>query len=43
MKKAFLKKAKTIALTAVLCIIMGNANASIIPNISLPDQEILEY
>ena len=42
MKKAFLKKAKTMALTAVLCIIMGNANASIIPNISLPDQEILE-
>ena len=43
MKKVFLKKAKTIVLTAILCIITGNANASIIPNISLPDQEILEF
>ena len=43
MKKVFLKKAKTVVLTAVLCIITGNVNASIIPNISLPDQEILEF
>ena len=43
MKKVFLKKAKTIVLTAVLCIIAGNVNASIIPNIYLPDEEILEF
>ena len=43
MKKVFLKKAKTIVLTAVLCIIVGNVNASIIPNIYLPDEEILEF
>ena len=43
MKKVFLKKAKTVVLTAVLYIITGNVNASIIPNISLPDQEILEF
>ena len=43
MKKVFLKKAKTVVLTAVLCIITGNVNASIIPNISLPDEEILEF
>jgi len=43
MKKVFLKKAKTTVLTAILCIITGNANASIIPDISIPDQEILEF
>jgi len=43
MKKVFLKKAKPIVLTAILCIITGNVNASVIPNISLPDQEILEF
>jgi len=43
MKKVFLKKAKPIVLTAILCIITGNVNASVIPNIFLPDQEILEF
>ena len=43
MKKVFLKKAKTVVLTAILCIITGNTNASIFSNISLPDQEILEF
>ena len=43
MKKVFLKKAKTTVLTAILCIITGNANASIISNISLPDREILDF
>ena len=42
MKKVFLKKTKTAALIAVLYITTGNVNASIIPNISIPDQEILE-
>ena len=43
MKKVFLKKAKIVVLTTILCIITGNANASIIPDISIPDQEILEF
>ena len=43
MKKVFLKKAKTVVLTAILCIITGNTNASIFSDISLPDQEILEF
>jgi len=38
MKKVFLKKAKIVVLTTILCIITGNANASIIP-----DKEILEF
>ena len=43
MNKVFLKKAKTTVLIAILCIITGNANASIIPNVSLPDREILDF
>ncbi|MDB3972738.1 LPS assembly protein LptD [Gammaproteobacteria bacterium] len=43
MKKVFLKQAKTTVLIAILCIITGNTNASIIPNVSLPDQEILDF
>ncbi|MDC0089172.1 LPS assembly protein LptD [Gammaproteobacteria bacterium] len=42
MNKVFLKKTKTAVLIAVLYITTGNVNASIIPNISIPDQEILE-
>jgi len=42
MRKVFLNKLKSLALTAILCIVTVNVNASIIPNISLPDQEILE-
>ena len=42
MKKVFLKKTKTAVLTVVLYITTGNVNASIIPNISIPDQAILE-
>ena len=43
MNTVFLKKVKTTVLTAALCIITGNVNASIIPSISLPDEEILEF
>jgi LPS-assembly protein len=42
MKKAFLKKTKIMVLMTVFCITGGNVNASIIPNISIPDEEILE-
>ncbi len=43
MNKVFLKKVNNIVLAAILCIITNNANTAIIPNISIPDEEILEF
>ena len=41
MKNVCLKKVNKIVLAATLCIITNNANAAIIPDISIPDEEIL--
>ena len=42
MHKVFLKKINNLVFTTILCILTNNANAAIIPNIAIPDREVLE-
>ena len=43
MENEFLKKTNNIVAAVILCIITNNVNAAIIPNISIPDEEILDF
>ena len=42
MNEVFLKKVNNLVFTIILCVITNNANASIIPDIVIPDREVLE-